>query len=86
MDLISIRTSGFPNYDRFWVATAGREALVFTVKSCGHATVSLSAVLYNTEVQVSQASNVSLVSHFFEHNQNWTKLSKLDTVFADLHS
>lgn len=51
-ELIAMKTFGTLDYDRFWISTLGRNSLVFSVKSCGHATLALAGILYNTEVQV----------------------------------
>ena len=48
-----MKTFGTLDYDRFWLSTVGRNSLVFSVKACGHATLALAGILYNTEVQVS---------------------------------
>ena len=51
-ELIAMKTFGTLDYGRFWISTMGRNSLVFSVKSCGHATLALSGILYNTVVQV----------------------------------
>ena len=52
VDMINVLTFGDLNYERFWVSVSDRNALVFSVRSCGHVTIALSSVMYNTRVQV----------------------------------
>ena len=52
VDMINVVTFGDLNYERFWVSVSDRNTLVFSVRSCGHVTIALSSVMFNTRVQV----------------------------------